>query len=157
MVNGVEPVELNPNFMEDLFKAAAGKGIIIYDEIGGTLEPTATFGNGKTSRSLLAVYQANFTPQITKFSLHISILRATLHDCLSKSPNPYRFTDHSLHGQQMELSIIMQLNKCCIYKFANLLLLNAPPCLCRQFKVADSKRWSISEEVYTPGTGMSCP
>lgn len=58
MVNGVEPVELNPNFMEELFKAAAGKGIIIYDEIGGTLEPTATFGNGKTSRSLLAVYQA---------------------------------------------------------------------------------------------------
>ena len=57
LVNGVEPVELNPNFMEQLFSAAAGKGIIIYDEIGGTLEPTATFGNGKTSRSLLAVYQ----------------------------------------------------------------------------------------------------
>lgn len=57
MVNGVEPVELNPNFMEQLVEAAEGKGIIIYDEIGGTLEPTATFGNGKTSRSLLAVYQ----------------------------------------------------------------------------------------------------
>lgn len=56
-VNGVEPVELNPKFMEELINAAKGEGIILYDEIGGTLEPTATFGSGKTSRSLLAVYQ----------------------------------------------------------------------------------------------------
>lgn len=62
LVNGVEPVELNPNFMEQLVESAAGKGIIIYDEIGGTLEPTATFGNGKTSRSLLAVYQVFLFP-----------------------------------------------------------------------------------------------
>lgn len=58
LVNGVEPVELNPSFMEELIAAAGGKGIVIYDEIGGQLEPTATFGSGKTSRSLLAVYQA---------------------------------------------------------------------------------------------------
>jgi len=57
LVNGVEPVELNPSFMEELIAAAGGKGIVIYDEIGGQLEPTATFGSGKTSRSLLAVYQ----------------------------------------------------------------------------------------------------
>lgn len=56
-VNGVEPVELNPKFMEELIQAAKGEGIILYDEIGGTLDPTATFGKGKTSRSLLAVYQ----------------------------------------------------------------------------------------------------
>ena len=55
----LNPVELNPNFLEDLISAGKGKGIIIYDEIGGTLEPTATFGNGKTSRSLLAVYQVS--------------------------------------------------------------------------------------------------
>lgn len=58
LVNGVEPVELNPNFMEELISAAGGKGIVIYDEIGGQLEPTSTFGSGKTSRSLLAVYEA---------------------------------------------------------------------------------------------------
>ena len=34
---------------------------MLYDEIGGTLEPTATFGSGKTSRSLLAVYQVRAT------------------------------------------------------------------------------------------------
>jgi hypothetical protein len=62
-VNGVEPVELNPNFMEELIAAAAGKGIIIYDEIGGQLEPTSSFGNGKTSRSLLAVYQVHAAPK----------------------------------------------------------------------------------------------
>lgn len=73
MVNGVEPVELNPNFMEDLFKAAAGKGIIIYDEIGGTLEPTATFGNGKTSRSLLAVYQVSLVLGFSTTFLGVSL------------------------------------------------------------------------------------
>lgn len=57
LVNGVEPVELNPRFMEDLIEAGAGKGVMLYDEIGGTLEPTATFGSGKVSRSLLATYQ----------------------------------------------------------------------------------------------------
>ena len=61
MVNGVEPVELNPNFMAELVAEGKGKGIIIYDEIGGTLEPTASFGSGKTSRSLLAVYQVSLT------------------------------------------------------------------------------------------------
>ena len=61
MVNGVEPVELNPNFMAELVAAGKGKGIILYDEIGGTLEPTASFGSGKTSRSLLAVYQVSLT------------------------------------------------------------------------------------------------
>ena len=60
MVNGVEPVELNPNFMEQLIAGAAGTGIVIYDEIGGQLDPTSTFGSGKTSRSLLAVYQVGF-------------------------------------------------------------------------------------------------
>ncbi len=43
---------------EQLVEAAGGKGIVIYDEIGGQLEPTSSFGSGKTSRSLLAVYEA---------------------------------------------------------------------------------------------------
>lgn len=60
-VNGVEPVEPNPRFLEELEAAAGGKGIILYDEIGGTLQPTSTFGQGKVSRSLLAVYQARLS------------------------------------------------------------------------------------------------
>lgn len=58
-VNGVEPVEPNPKFLDQLVQAAGSKGVVLYDEIGGTLQPTSTFGSGKVSRSLLATYQVS--------------------------------------------------------------------------------------------------
>jgi hypothetical protein len=57
--NGVAPVEPNPEFLEELKAAAAGgaKGIVLADEAGGTLEPTASFQFGKPSRSLKAAHR----------------------------------------------------------------------------------------------------
>ncbi|GMH35413.1 hypothetical protein BSKO_03281 [Bryopsis sp. KO-2023] len=58
LVNGVQPVEQNPTFIEDATKAAeGGKGLIVYCEAGGTLQPSTNFMNGKTSRSLKAAYR----------------------------------------------------------------------------------------------------
>ena len=61
MVNGVEPVELNPDFLDNVKREAGGKGLILFCEIGGTLDPSASFGNGKVSRSLLAAYSVCIT------------------------------------------------------------------------------------------------
>lgn len=43
MANGVTPVEPNPDFLEDVRKAAGGKGVILACEGGGTTEPTPSF------------------------------------------------------------------------------------------------------------------
>lgn len=43
MANGVTPVEPNPTFLEDVRKAADGKGVILACEGGGTTEPTPSF------------------------------------------------------------------------------------------------------------------
>ncbi|KAI8466255.1 MAG: rhodanese-like protein [Monoraphidium minutum] len=57
--NGVEPIEPNSEFIEQLAAAAAGgKGLIFACEAGGTLKPTVNFPAGKASRSLQACYKA---------------------------------------------------------------------------------------------------
>ncbi|KAK9820547.1 hypothetical protein WJX72_011515 [[Myrmecia] bisecta] len=56
--NGVTPTERNPNFVQELKKAAGDKGVILFCEAGGTLLPSANFATGKTSRSLKASYTA---------------------------------------------------------------------------------------------------
>lgn len=57
MANGVTPVEPNPDFIEDVKKAAGGKGVILACEGGGSTEPTPSFQWGKASRSLTAAYR----------------------------------------------------------------------------------------------------
>lgn len=58
VVNGVQPVEANPDFVEGVKKIAEpGVGVIMYCEAGGTLEPSTNFMTGKTSRSLKAAYR----------------------------------------------------------------------------------------------------
>lgn len=43
---GVRPVSTNPTFAEELKEAAAGRGVILYCEAGGTLNPTQSFKQG---------------------------------------------------------------------------------------------------------------
>lgn len=59
---GVAPIEMNPNFVADVDAAlaaagAAGKKVYTICETGGTLEPSATFATGKSSRSLQAAFK----------------------------------------------------------------------------------------------------
>lgn len=57
--NGVTPVEINPDFAEQIKAVAAGgKGVITVCEAGGTLRPSVNFPAGKSSRSLQAAYKA---------------------------------------------------------------------------------------------------
>lgn len=72
LVNGVQPVEQNPDFIENAKKVAeSGKGVIVYCEAGGTLLPSTNFMTGKTSRSLKAAYRI-FDAKITdKKILHM--------------------------------------------------------------------------------------
>eukprot|EP00798_Chlamydomonas_sp_ICE-L_P007495 gene7495-641_t len=52
-LNGVTPIELNENFMEQLKEASKGdKGVIVACEAGGTLRPSTNFSMGKASRAL---------------------------------------------------------------------------------------------------------
>eukprot|EP00887_Chlorella_sp_A99_P007563 scaffold28.g7563.t1 len=74
---GVKPTEPNPAFLKEVAAAAAnGKSVILYceassslcgrrDTAGGTLEPTVSFPQGKTSRSLIAAWKAR-TPTRTR-------------------------------------------------------------------------------------------
>lgn len=58
-LNGVEPVEPNPRFSEQLLEEAGEGGkIIMACEAGGSLIPTPSFSTGKESRSLKAAYRA---------------------------------------------------------------------------------------------------
>lgn len=43
LANGVTPVEPNPDFLEDVRRAADGKGIILACEGGGSTQPSASF------------------------------------------------------------------------------------------------------------------
>lgn len=56
--NGVNPVDPNPKFAEQLRAASGGKGVILMCEAGGTMKPTTNFPEGKPSRSLQAAYRA---------------------------------------------------------------------------------------------------
>lgn len=56
--NGVNPVEPNPAFFDQVRAAAKGKkGVVVFCEAGGTLVPTVNFPAGKASRSLQAAYR----------------------------------------------------------------------------------------------------
>lgn len=56
--NGVNPVEPNPAFVEEVRAAMKGKkGLIVFCEAGGTLRPTVSFPEGKASRSLQAAFR----------------------------------------------------------------------------------------------------
>ncbi|KAG2436239.1 hypothetical protein HXX76_006550 [Chlamydomonas incerta] len=58
--NGVNPVDPNPKFGEQLKAAvteAGAKGVITVCEAGGTLKPSTNFPEGKPSRSLQAAYR----------------------------------------------------------------------------------------------------
>ncbi|KAG2449189.1 hypothetical protein HYH02_005936 [Chlamydomonas schloesseri] len=58
--NGVNPVDPNPKFSEQLKAAVAkagAKGVITVCEAGGTLKPSTNFPEGKPSRSLQAAYR----------------------------------------------------------------------------------------------------
>jgi rhodanese-related sulfurtransferase len=57
LANGVTPVEPNPDFLEDVRRAADGKAIILACEGGGSTVPTPSFQWGKASRSLTAAYR----------------------------------------------------------------------------------------------------
>lgn len=55
--NGVNPTEPNPDFVEDIKKAAGGKGVIITCETGGTLTPSKNFATGACDYpKLLSIY-----------------------------------------------------------------------------------------------------
>lgn len=60
--NGVNPVDPNPKFAEQMLAASGNgaKGVITMCEAGGTLKPTMNFPEGKPSRSLQAAYRAKF-------------------------------------------------------------------------------------------------
>eukprot|EP00884_Botryococcus_braunii_P018274 jgi/Botrbrau1/512/Bobra.110_2s0141.1 len=50
--------EANPDFAEMILDATqAGKGAIVYCNLGGTLDPTSTNERGMQSRSLTAAYE----------------------------------------------------------------------------------------------------
>ena len=56
---GVAPVEQNGEFVERVVELAAKKkGLLMLCEVGGSLDPTASFPTGKTSRSLQAAFRA---------------------------------------------------------------------------------------------------
>ena len=57
LANGVEPVEANPDFMEELKAAVGNKGVCFMCETGGSLVPNPSFPTGKTSRSLQATHR----------------------------------------------------------------------------------------------------
>ncbi|CAK0762275.1 hypothetical protein CVIRNUC_002941 [Coccomyxa viridis] len=58
-LNGVTPVEPNPDFRSQLLEAAGEGGkIIMACEAGGSLIPNASFSHGKESRSLKAAWKA---------------------------------------------------------------------------------------------------
>lgn len=71
-VNGVKPVETNPNFESELRKASeeGKKGVILYCEAGGTLIPSTNFMRGKSSRSLKAAWKA-IDLQVTSKVAHL--------------------------------------------------------------------------------------
>lgn len=56
--NGVNPVEPNPDFLEQLQQATGSKGAIVMCEAGGTLKGSVNFPEGKPSRSLQAAYRS---------------------------------------------------------------------------------------------------
>lgn len=58
--NGVDPIDPNPNFGEQVDKLTEGgrKGLIFACEAGGTMRPSVNFPEGKASRSLQACYKA---------------------------------------------------------------------------------------------------
>ncbi|KIZ02864.1 hypothetical protein MNEG_5098 [Monoraphidium neglectum] len=57
--NGVDPIEPNLEFVQQVVKVTeGGKGVIFACEAGGTLRPSINFPAGKASRSLQAVYKA---------------------------------------------------------------------------------------------------
>ncbi|KXZ50257.1 hypothetical protein GPECTOR_17g895 [Gonium pectorale] len=70
--NGVNPVDPNPAFAEQLQAAIAAKGgkvagVITCCEAGGTLKPSTNFPEGKPSRSLQAAYRVvseGLAPQV---------------------------------------------------------------------------------------------
>lgn len=50
--NGVNPVDQNPRFAEQMRAVAGGKSVIMACEAGGTMTPSTNFPEGKASRSL---------------------------------------------------------------------------------------------------------
>ncbi|KAK9833533.1 hypothetical protein WJX81_002543 [Elliptochloris bilobata] len=66
--NGVDPVEPNADFVEELEKASGGKGVLLMCEIGGTLQPSTSFATGKMSRSLLAAHDALRSGRVRRVS-----------------------------------------------------------------------------------------
>ena len=58
-VNGVKPVEPNPDFEANVRTASEDgkKGVILYCEAGGTMIPSTNFMRGKSSRSLKAAWK----------------------------------------------------------------------------------------------------
>lgn len=71
VVNGVQPVEANPDFVEEVKKITdTGVGVIMYCEAGGTMQPSTNFMTGKTSRSLKAAYRV-LSENLTEDVLHL--------------------------------------------------------------------------------------
>jgi len=71
-LNGVTPVEANPEFLAQLKAATQGgeRGIITLCEAGGTMKPSINFPIGKASRSLQAAYRS-LTEGVTDQVLHL--------------------------------------------------------------------------------------
>eukprot|EP00199_Chlamydomonas_sp_CCMP681_P005500 CAMPEP_0119105680 /NCGR_PEP_ID=MMETSP1180-20130426/3583_1 /TAXON_ID=3052 ORGANISM="Chlamydomonas cf sp, Strain CCMP681" /NCGR_SAMPLE_ID=MMETSP1180 /ASSEMBLY_ACC=CAM_ASM_000741 /LENGTH=243 /DNA_ID=CAMNT_0007090803 /DNA_START=57 /DNA_END=788 /DNA_ORIENTATION=- len=70
--NGVQAIEPNPDFTEQLRQASmqGKRGIITFCEAGGTLKPSTNFPFGKPSRSLQAAYRA-LAEGVTSEVLHL--------------------------------------------------------------------------------------
>eukprot|EP00892_Ulva_mutabilis_P003448 jgi/Ulvmu1/1475/UM011_0205.1 len=56
-LNGVQAVEINANFADDVKSQADGKKVIMCCDTGGSMRPSANFVTGKTSRSLKAAFR----------------------------------------------------------------------------------------------------
>ena len=54
---GVRPMVTSPTFAADVAAAAAGRGVVVACEAGGTLDASSGFLFGKTSRSLNAIFR----------------------------------------------------------------------------------------------------